>query len=196
MRAELMSSPLTVKLTELETMTKEALRSEWRRLFRAQPPSISRDLLMRAIGHRYQELEHGGLAKAAARKLRTVAGAAAEAASKEDAASSSDDASAKANRRSQSPRPALLPGARLIREWHGVTHSVTVTDAGFDYAGNSYRSLTEIAREITGTHWSGPRFFGLGAAGRKEGTPSRTLAAKAAAPASSASTKGKAVRHG
>ncbi|MCX5516757.1 DUF2924 domain-containing protein [Kaistia algarum] len=120
------------------------------------------------FGHRYQELEHGGLAKVTARKPRTVAGAAAEAASKEDAASSSDDASE--NRRSKSPRPALLPGAPPIREWHGKTHSVTVTDAGFNYAGNSYRSLTEIAREITGTHWSGPRFFGLGAAGRKDGS--------------------------
>jgi hypothetical protein len=191
-----MSTSLAAKLTELETLTKEALRSEWRRLFRAQPPSISRDLLMRAIGHRYQELEHGGLSKAAARKLRTVAGAVAEAASKEDVASASDDASA--NRRSPSPRPALLPGARLIRVWHGATHSVTVTDAGFDYAGRSYRSLTEIAREITGTHWSGPRFFGLGAAGGNGGIRSRSARSKAAAaaPTSSASTKRKAIHHG
>ena len=191
-----MSTSLAVKLAELETLTKEALRSEWRRLFRAQPPSISRDLLMRAIGHRYQELEHGGLSEATARKLRTVAGVAAEAASTQDPASSGDDASARGNRRSQSPRPALLPGARLIREWHGKTHSVTVTDAGFDYAGNSYRSLTEIAREITGAHWSGPRFFGLGAAGGKDRTPSRSVRSKAVAPASSASTKGKAAHHG
>jgi len=141
-----MQMSLPVKLAELETMTKEALRSEWRRLFRAQPPSISRDLRMRAIGHRYQEVELGGLSKAAARKLRTLAGAEAEAVSRQDPASSDGGASARRNRRSQSPRPALLPGARLIREWHGKTHSVTVTDAGFDYAGNSYRSLTEIAR--------------------------------------------------
>lgn len=190
-----MSSSLAAKLAELETMTKEALRSEWRRLFRAQPPSISRDLLMRAIGHRYQEVEHGGLAKAAARKLRTVAGAAAKAASKEDAASLGA-ASATGNRRSPSPRPALLPGARLIREWHGKTHSVTVKDAGFDYTGRSYRSLTEIAREITGTHWSGPRFFGLGSAGGKDGTPSRSVRSKAAAPATPVPSKGKAVRRG
>ena len=191
-----MSTSVAAKLTELETMTKEALRSEWRRLFRAQPPSISRDLLMRAIGHRYQELEHGGLAKAAARKLRTVAGAAAEAASIAEAASTDEAASARGNRRSQSPRPALLPGARLIREWHGATHSVTVTDAGFDYAGRSYRSLTEIAREITGTHWSGPRFFGLGAAGRKDKTRSRTGESKAAASPAPASATGKAAEHG
>jgi hypothetical protein len=187
-----MSSSIAVKLTGLETMTKEALRSEWRRLFRAQPPSISRDLLMRAIGHRYQELEHGSLSKAAARKLRTVAGAVADASSTDDAAASADAGSA--NRRSQSPRPALLPGARLIREWHGKTHSVTVTDAGFDYAGRSYRSLTEIAREITGTHWSGPRFFGLSSAGGKD--RSRTARRKAAVPAASEPSTGKAVLHG
>lgn len=193
-----MSTSVAVKLTELETMTKEALRSEWRRLFRSQAPSISRDLLLRAIGHRYQELEHGGLSKAAARKLRTVAGAVTKATSIVAAASTDESASATGKRRSLFPRPAVLPGARLIREWHGKTHSVTVTDAGFDYAGRSYRSLTEIAREITGTHWSGPRFFGLGAAGRKDGTPSRLVRSKAAAavPASSASTKRKEVQHG
>lgn len=53
------------------------------------------------------------------------------------------------------------PGARLVREWHGRTHTVTVTEDGFEYAGMTYASLTKIARKITGTHWSGPRFFGL-----------------------------------
>nr|WP_286198838.1 DUF2924 domain-containing protein [Mesorhizobium sp. BR1-1-16] len=63
----------------------------------------------------------------------------------------------------------MTPGTRLVREWHGRTHSVTVTDTGFDYAGRCYRSLTRIAREINGTHWSGPRFFGIGAASRATG---------------------------
>jgi hypothetical protein len=58
------------------------------------------------------------------------------------------------------PGPSLKPGARLIREWHGRTHTVTVTEEGFEYAGQSYSSLTTIAKEITGAHWSGPRFFG------------------------------------
>ena len=56
---------------------------------------------------------------------------------------------------------ALKPGARLVREWHGRTHTVTVTEDGFEYAGASYASLTKIAKKITGAHWSGPRFFGL-----------------------------------
>jgi hypothetical protein len=56
---------------------------------------------------------------------------------------------------------ALKPGARLVREWHGRTYTVTVTEDGFESAGTTYRSLTEVAEKITGAHWSGPRFFGL-----------------------------------
>lgn len=59
------------------------------------------------------------------------------------------------------PTEVLTPGTRLLREWHGTTHHVTVTPDGFDYAGKTYRSLTAIARDITGTAWSGPSFFGL-----------------------------------
>jgi hypothetical protein len=151
-----MTPSLAQKLAELETMNTAALQVEWRRLFRSQPPSLSRDLLMRAIGYRYQEIEFGGLSKATARKLRTLAEAAKAATAEAGASSVKDE-------RRGTARAVLMPGVRLVREWHGRTHSVTVTDAGFDYAGRSYRSLTEIAREITGTHWSGPRFFGIGA---------------------------------
>ena len=63
------------------------------------------------------------------------------------------------------PSLSLKPGARLVREWGGRTHTVTVTEDGFEYAGTSYPSLTKIAKKITGAHWSGPRFFGLLAAG-------------------------------
>jgi hypothetical protein len=59
------------------------------------------------------------------------------------------------------PGLALKPGARLVREWHGRTHTVTVTEDGFEFAGTSHSSLTKIAKKITGAHWSGPRFFGL-----------------------------------
>jgi hypothetical protein len=63
------------------------------------------------------------------------------------------------------PSLSLKPGARLVREWRGRTHTVTVTEDGFEYAGTRYPSLTKIAKKITGAHWSGPRFFGLRAAG-------------------------------
>jgi hypothetical protein len=63
--------------------------------------------------------------------------------------------------RQPATRPALAPGARLVREWQGRTHQVTVLAAGFEYAGQTYRSLSAIARTITGTPWSGPAFFGV-----------------------------------
>jgi hypothetical protein len=67
------------------------------------------------------------------------------------------------------PSLSLKPGARLVREWRGHTHTVTVTEDGFEYAGTNYPSLTKIARKITGAHWSGPRFFGLQAKDKDRG---------------------------
>jgi hypothetical protein len=123
----------------------DELRCEWRRLYHNEPPRISRDLLILGIAYRVQEIEDGGLGKAALRKLQTLA---------------------KTLRATGSVGPtsslSLKPGARLVREWHGRTHTVTATEDGFEYGGSSYPSLTKIAKKITGAHWSGPRFFGLG----------------------------------
>jgi len=66
---------------------------------------------------------------------------------------------------------SLKAGARLIREWRGRTHTVTVMEDGFEYAGTNYLSLTKIARKITGAHWSGPRFFGLQSKDNDRGGP-------------------------
>jgi hypothetical protein len=127
----------------------DKLRGEWRRLYRSKPPRISRDLLLRGIAYRRQELTHSGLGKTTRRKLKTLA---------------------KMFRITGRVSPvtclALKPGARLVREWHGRTHTVTVTEDGFEYTGTSYASLTKIAKKITGVHWSGPRFFGLVRASR------------------------------
>jgi hypothetical protein len=120
------------------------LQREWRRLYHRAPPKLSRDLLLRGIAYRLQELEHGGLSKATKRKLKTLA-----------------KMFRTEGRVAPDPGLSLKQGTRLVREWHGRTHTVTVTDDGFDYAGTTYSSLTKIAREITGAHWSGPRFFGL-----------------------------------
>lgn len=122
----------------------DELRREWRRLYHSDPPRISRDLLVLGIAYRLQEIEHGGLGKATLRKLRTLA-----------------KTLHATGRVGPSPSLSLKPGARLVREWHGRTHTVTVTEDGFDYAGTCYPSLTTIAKKITGAHWSGPRFFGL-----------------------------------
>ena len=138
-------------LQALPVLSVEELRKEWRRLYRSLPPRLSRDLLVRAIAHRIQELRYGGLSKATSRKLAALVQA-----RRSDGEIAPEGA------------PRIRAGARLVREWNGRTHTVTVEKEGFTCAGRNYRSLTAIAREITGARWSGPRFFGLA---RKKGGP-------------------------
>ena len=128
----------------LDDASLDELRGEWRRLYRSEPPRISRDLLIRGIGYRLQEIQHGGLGKSTRRKLKTLA-----------------KMFRTEGRVAPDPGLSLKPGARLVREWHGRTHTITVAEDGFEYAGMTYPSLTKIAKKITGAHWSGPRFFGL-----------------------------------
>lgn len=137
-------SALQRRLMELEHLDASSLRREWRRLFRSDPPQLSRDLVLRALAYRLQEREHGGLSKATLRRIAAQ--------TKELRAEDPDR---------PEPRARLRPGARLVREWRGRSHTVTVIEEGFEYDGKTYASLTPIARTITGAHWSGPRFFGL-----------------------------------
>ena len=132
------------RLEALCDLNPDELRKEWRRLYRSQPPRLSRDLLVRAMAYRMQELRYGGLSKATRRKLASLV---------EARDSGAEIAKEGAQR--------IRAGARLVREWNGRTHTVMVEEDGFTYAGRDYRSLTAIAREITGARWSGPRFFGL-----------------------------------
>jgi hypothetical protein len=143
------------RLDRIRSLGLEELRREWRRLFHGDPPKISRDLLTLGVSYRLQEIEHGGLGKATRRKLQMMA-----------------NDLRRTGRVGPTPGVSLKPGARLIREWHGRTHTITITENGFEYAGTSYASLSKIAKKITGAHWSGPRFFGLLAARRppSEGT--------------------------
>ncbi len=136
----------------LETLDLSAMRQEWRRLYRAEPPRLSRDLMMRAIAYRIQEIAFGGLSKATLRRLATLA------------------TEFESDGRIATPaKPRIKPGARLVREWHGRTHAVVVTEDGFEFEGKLHRSLTSIARKITGAGWSGPRFFGLAKAADASG---------------------------
>ena len=135
---------LSQRIVALNDLTAQQLRDEWRRLYRGQPPRLSRDLLIRTIAYRMQELAYGGLSKATQRKL--------DALTKELKAKGSI---------AVTPDTSVRPGTRLVREWCGRTHTVVVTEDGFEYAGKSFSSLTKIAHAITGAHWSGPRFFGL-----------------------------------
>jgi Protein of unknown function (DUF2924) len=132
------------EIDRIRSLGLEDLRAEWRRLYHAEPPRISRDLLILALGFRLQEIAHGGLGKATRRKLQTMA-----------------KALQTTGRVGPAPSLSLKPGARLVREWRGRTHTVTVSEDGFEYAGQNYPSLTMIAKKITGAHWSSPRFFGL-----------------------------------
>jgi hypothetical protein len=137
------------EISRLRSLALLELRGEWRRLYHAEPPQISRDLLVLGLGYRLQEIDQGGLGKTTRRKLQTIA-----------------RSLRKTGRVGPTPSLALKPGARLVREWRGRTHIVTATEDGFEYAGTSYPSLTKIAKKITGAHWSGPRFFGLLSPGR------------------------------
>jgi hypothetical protein len=160
---------MSEQIAALQQLGLTELRIEWRRLFRTQPPSLSRDLLMRAIAYRLQELAYGGLARATVRKLASLA-----AALKADGEIGLDSG------------PQIKPGARLVREWRSRTHTVTVTEEGFDYDGRHYPSLTKIARAITGAHWSGPRFFGLKKPVAREALATRPQPAPGHAPQAAA----------
>jgi hypothetical protein len=131
-------------LAQLPTMERKALLKLWRDLFdRVPSPALRRETLIPMLAYRIQEKVFGGLKESTARKLRELA---------------------EANTVGETPiHRRLRPktGTRYVREHDGKLHEVTVLDTGYEYEGNIYRSLTEIAKVITGSKWSGPAFFGL-----------------------------------
>jgi Protein of unknown function (DUF2924) len=136
-------TPLNVEIASLQGLAIHDLRIAWRRVHASEPPArLSRDLMVRAIAYRVQERTHGGLAPATKRRLRALV---------QEIETKGADAF--------DPGVALRPGSRLVREWGGRTYTVIVLEDGFDYEGERYRSLSQIATRITGVHWSGPRFF-------------------------------------
>ena len=139
------AADLAAKLAALPEMAAVDLRAEWRRLHRAHPPQrIGRHLLELGVAWKLQERAYGGLSAAMKRRLAELAKTMDE---------KGDLAKARVVR--------LKPGAKLVREWRGETHDVLVLEDGFQWRGQRWRSLSAIASEISGTHWSGPRFFGL-----------------------------------
>jgi hypothetical protein len=138
-------SALDSDIAALPTLSAQELRVAWRGLRCGDPTAgSSRDLMLREIAYKMQERAHGGLAPAIRRRLRALA------------------AEVEANGAAALATAILLkPGTRLLREWGGRTYTVIVLDDGFESEGERYQSLTQIARRITGAHWSGPRFFGL-----------------------------------
>jgi hypothetical protein len=139
------SADVAGALAFLPGLDTAALRAEWERLHRRPPPGdLTRDLLLRGIAHRLQELAFGGLSPAAARHLEA-----------------SGAPTTRPGRMRRAGAGRLKPGTVLVRGWRGQTHTLVVQDGGFEYRGRLYRSLSTIAREITGVHWSGLRFFRL-----------------------------------
>ena len=136
---------LHIQLAALARMTHGELQAEWQRLYRSRPPKkVGRDLLELGIAWKLQEKALGGFDATTRRQLAGLV----------QTMSAGGDLSM--------PRTAKLkPGARLLREWNGETHEVLVLEDGFRWRGQYWRSLSAIAREITGARWSGPRFFGM-----------------------------------
>lgn len=134
-------SRLHERLDALTTMMLPELEAAWQDQFGEAAPALPPSLLRRAIGHQWQEEAFGGLPAAARRMLDLLAKA------------------------PDVPLPEaairLKTGTRLVREWNGETHTVLVTDDGLLFRSQRFRSLSHVARAITGAQWSGPRFFGL-----------------------------------
>jgi hypothetical protein len=136
---------LAVELRELNGLGTDVLRQRWVEFYGMAPsPRISRELLIRAVAHRMQEEAYGGLGKSCRRQLARLA-------------ETLRDGGSIAVSQTQS----FKPGTKLIREWKGKVHEVVIAGGTYIWAGQHYRSLSQIARAITGTRWSGPRFFGL-----------------------------------
>jgi len=130
-------------LERLEELGPVDLKEEWARCHGAPAPSVMPDLLRLCIAYRLQEKKQGGLSRESKRLLRHAI------------------ASARQDNRTATPPRRLTPGTRLVRDWHGVGHTVVVLDEGFEYDGRTWRSLTAITKAITGSHRNGPAFFGL-----------------------------------
>lgn len=139
-----MTDPVLTQLAALKTAPIAELKARWRELFDTEPPPYNRRFLEHRLGYRIQELAYGGLKPETIERLDALA----------------DELDRKLSRRRRIENKPIS-GTRLIREWKGVEHQVTVRDEDFDYQGRPYKSLSAIARAITGTRWNGLVFFGL-----------------------------------
>jgi len=135
---------IDLQIEQLGRLSPGQLRSRWRDVYRAPAPNLSPGLLARGIAYSQQEHVHGGLSRAAERQIGAITKRLGRIGSVTD------------------PHAVTIkPGTRLVRSWNGKVHSVLVCETGYEFDGRLYVSLTQIARDITGAHWSGPRFFGL-----------------------------------
>jgi hypothetical protein len=139
------SDSVLAQIAALKSMDAKALRARWRELFDTDPPPYNRRFLESRLAYRIQELAYGGLQPEALERLAALA----------------EQVDGKATRRARSAQERPIAGTRLVREWRGMEHAVTVRDDGYEYRDRPYKSLSAIARLITGTRWNGWIFFGL-----------------------------------
>jgi hypothetical protein len=140
-----MSKSVLAQIGALKSMDAKALKARWRELLDSEAPPYNRRFLESRLAYRIQELAYGGLKPETVERLAALA----------------EGMGGKANRRARVAQERPITGTRLLREWQGVEHSITVRDDGFEYQGRPFKSLSAIARLITGTRWNGWIFFGL-----------------------------------
>jgi hypothetical protein len=139
--------PIPARLAALKRATTPELKAQWRELFDSEPPPFNRRYLESRLAYRIQELAHGGLKPETIRRLERLG--------------EELDGGDRRKRGLRADRDRPITGTRLLREWQGVEQIVTVTAEGFEWQGRPYRSLSAIARAISGTRWNGWVFFGL-----------------------------------
>ena len=141
---------IAAQIEEIRSLNKDQLRQRWEKLFKKPvPEALTKDLLARMIAYRIQERAFGGLDRATEKLLESYA----------------------RGDKTQTPQRRMKSGTVLLREYQGVRHTVTVADGGFIWNDKKYASLSTIAKEITGTSWNGPRFFGLREEKKAKSTP-------------------------
>ena len=138
--------PIPARLAALKTTPTPELKKQWRDLFDSEPPPFNRRYLESRLAYRIQELAYGGLKPETIRRLEALG-----------------EQLDGGNITTRRIRANLMPiaGTRLIREYRGVEQVITVLQDGFEWQGRPYRSLSAIARAVTGTRWNGLVFFGL-----------------------------------
>ena len=141
-----MTDPIPARLAALKATPLPRLKAHWRDPFGSEPPSYNRRFLESRLAYRIQELAYGGLKPETIKRLEALG---------------EQFADRNITRRHIRHDAMPIAGTRLVREWQGLEHTVTVLTDGYEWQGRPYRSLSAIARFITGTRWNGLAFFGL-----------------------------------
>lgn len=140
------------QVAELEGLSTEGLRARWMQLYDRKPPRFNRQFLIKRLAYRIQEIAYGGLDEVWCRRMASLL---------------EDEGYDEMGRKVRKPvrralEGAIVPGTVFVREWRGERHeAISLGEGGFEYRGMPYRSLSAVARRITGTNWNGPAFFGL-----------------------------------